>query len=106
MAREAAEARRPILRLPLEGVPPDELLKQLELLKRQEEAHFTSSSSGSRSGGRPTPLMCLLWLLACLSLLNVCVELKPRLAEAAAAAVGQAGGPRHHMCCCETVRNN
>ena len=46
MAREAAEARRPILRLPLEGVPPEEILKQLALLKRQEEAHFTSSSGG------------------------------------------------------------
>jgi hypothetical protein len=37
IAREA-EARRPMLRLPLEGVPGEELLKQLELLKKQEEA--------------------------------------------------------------------
>jgi hypothetical protein len=38
IARDAEAARRPMLRLPLEGVPGDELLKQLELLKKQEES--------------------------------------------------------------------
>lgn len=44
----AREARRPMLRLPLEGVAGEELLKQLELLRKQEEAQM---KPGGRSLG-------------------------------------------------------
>lgn len=94
IAREQ-QARRPMLRLPLEGVPGEELLKQLELLKRQEEAQMKGGAGrslgyahthdvGGRLGGHCALLLKTfkvdLVLLLCVCFLNLscCVHACPR----------------------------